>query len=284
MRCEACSPSTRKLEPSPDALLTVDRLTTVFDTPSGVAPAVTDVSFHVRPGETLCLVGESGSGKSVTARSIIRLLPPRGRIAAGRIVFEGRNLLELNDAAMQAIRGAKIGFVFQEAMSALNPVFTIGRQIEETLAVHGVAKGREARAQAIEWLRAVGVPEPDRRAREYPHQLSGGLRQRALIALALACTPALVIADEPTTALDATVQAQVLELLREFRQRLGLAMLLISHDMGVVAAMADRVAVMYGGRIVEHAPVRDLFHRPEHPYTRQLLSAVSTGLPAEPRG
>jgi ABC-type dipeptide/oligopeptide/nickel transport system ATPase component len=272
------------LEPSPDALLTVDRLTTVFDTPSGVAPAVTDVSFHVRPGETLCLVGESGSGKSVTARSIIRLLPPRGRIAAGRIVFEGRNLLELNDAAMQAIRGAKIGFVFQEAMSALNPVFTIGRQIEETLAVHGVAKGREARAQAIEWLRAVGVPEPDRRAREYPHQLSGGLRQRALIALALACTPALVIADEPTTALDATIQAQVLELLREFRQRLGLAMLLISHDMGVVAAMADRVAVMYGGRIVEHAPVRDLFHRPEHPYTRQLLSAVSTGLPAEPRG
>jgi len=265
-------------------LLSVDRLTTVFDTPAGIVPVVTEVSFHVNSGETLCLVGESGSGKSITALSIIGLLPPRARITSGRVVFDGRNLVELSETAMQGVRGAKIGFVFQEAMTALNPVFTIGSQLEETLGVHGLAKGREARSKAIEWLRAVGVPDPERRVREYPHQLSGGLRQRALIALALACKPALLIADEPTTALDATVQAQVLELLRDFRQRLGLAMLLISHDLGVVAGMADRVAVMYGGRIVEEAPVRDLFHQPKHPYTRELLAAVSTGLGrAEPR-
>jgi len=256
-------------------LLSVDRLTTVFDTPHGIVRAVSDVSFHVSAGETLCLVGESGSGKSITALSIIRLLPPGGRVLEGRIVFDGRNVLDLRDREMQAIRGAKIGFVFQEPMTALNPVFTIGNQIEETLTVHGLVRGRDARAQAVDWLRAVGVPEPERRAREYPHQLSGGLRQRALIALALACRPALLIADEPTTALDATVQAQVLELLRDLRQRFGLAMLLVTHDLGVVAEMADRVAVMLGGRIVEEAPVRELFHEPRHPYTRTLLAAAS---------
>jgi ABC-type dipeptide/oligopeptide/nickel transport system ATPase component len=269
----------------PDILLSVDRLTTVFDTPSGPVPVVTEVSLHVNRGETLCLVGESGSGKTIAALSIVRLLPAGARIAGGRVVFDGRNLLESTEREMQAVRGAKIGFVFQEPMTALNPVFTIGAQIEETLMVHGIARGREARARAIEWLRAVGVPDPDRRVREYPHQLSGGLRQRALIALALAAGPALLIADEPTTALDATVQAQILELLRDLRQRLGLALLLISHDLGVVAEMADRVAVMHGGRIVEDASVRDLFNRPTHAYTRALLAAaLGRAAPAERRG
>ena len=258
-----------------DALLRVERLTTVFDLPAGPAPAVIDVSFHVDPGETLCLVGESGSGKSVTALSILRLVQRPGRIAGGAIVFKGRDLLALDEGAMQKVRGAEIGLVFQEPMTALNPVFTIGNQIEETLMVHGIARGRGAQTRAVELLEAVSVPEPQRRVRDYPHQLSGGLRQRALIALALACNPTLLIADEPTTALDVTIQAQILDLLRDLRQRFQLSLLLITHDLGVVAEMADRVAVMYAGRIVEQAPVRQLFRDPRHPYTRGLLGIHS---------
>jgi oligopeptide/dipeptide ABC transporter ATP-binding protein len=252
-------------------------LTTVFDLAAGPAAAVIDVSFHVGAGETLCLVGESGSGKSVTALSILRLVQRPGRIAAGRIHFKGRDLLTLDERAMQKVRGAEIGLVFQEPMTALNPVFTIGNQIEETLMVHGLARGREARQRAIELLDAVSIPDPERRIRDYPHQLSGGLRQRALIALALACNPTLLIADEPTTALDVTIQAQILDLLRDLQKRLRLALLLITHDLGVVAEMADRVAVMYAGRIVEEAPVRDLFRDPRHPYTRGLLASIPGG-------
>ncbi len=258
-----------------EALLSVEQLTTVFDLPGGSpAAAVSDVSFHVAAGETLGLVGESGSGKSVTAMSILRLVQPPGRIAAGRIVFKGRDLLTLGEREMQAVRGAGIGLVFQEPMTALNPVFTIGNQIEETLAVHGIARGRAARDRAIELLDAVSIPDAARRVRDYPHQLSGGLRQRAMIALALCCDPSLVIADEPTTALDVTIQAQILELLRRLQQERRLALLLITHDLGVVAEMADRVAVMYAGRIVEHGSVRDVFHDARHPYTKGLLGSI----------
>ena len=258
-------------------MLSVDHLTTVFDLAGGIAPAVIDVSFHVNEGETLCLVGESGSGKSVTALSILRLVQRPGRIAGGKILFKGRDLLTLDEQEIQKVRGAQIALIFQEPMTALNPVFTIGNQIEETLMVHGIARGRAARDRAIELLEAVSIPDPQRRVRDYPHQLSGGLRQRALIALALACSPALVIADEPTTALDVTIQAQILDLLRDLKQRLGLALLLITHDLGVVAEMADRVAVMYAGRVVEEAPVRELFRDPRHPYTRGLLASMPGG-------
>ena len=263
--------------PDTTNLLSVERLTTVFDLAGGVAPAVIDVSFHVEAGDTLCLVGESGSGKSVTALSILRLVQRPGRIAGGRIMFKGRDLLGLDERGMQKVRGAEIGLVFQEPMTALNPVFTIGNQIEETLMVHGIARGRAARDRAVELLESVSMPEPGRRVRDYPHQLSGGLRQRALIALALACAPTLLIADEPTTALDVTIQAQILDLLRDLQQRLGLGLLLITHDLGVVAEMADRVAVMYAGRIVEEAPVRELFRDPRHPYTRGLLGSIPGG-------
>jgi peptide/nickel transport system ATP-binding protein len=263
--------------PEVSDLLSVQHLSTVFDLPGGAAAAVTDVSFHVDAGETLCLVGESGSGKSVTALSILRLVQPPGRIAGGRVVFKGRDLLGLDERAMQQVRGAGIALVFQEPMTALNPVFTIGNQIEETLAVHGLARGRAGRDRAVELLDAVSIPDPSRRVRDYPHQLSGGLRQRALIALALACNPSLVIADEPTTALDVTIQAQILDLLRDLKRRFGLGLLLITHDLGVVAEMADRVAVMYAGRIVEQAPARMLFRDPRHPYTRGLLASIPSG-------
>ena len=263
--------------PTSTPLLSVEQLSTVFDVAGGQLPAVNDVSFHVDPGETLCVVGESGSGKSVTALSIMRLVQRPGRIAGGRILFKGRDLLTLGEREMQKVRGAEIGLIFQEPMTALNPVFTIGNQIEETLAVHGIARGGAARRQAIELLESVSMPEPARRVREYPHQLSGGLRQRALIALALACNPSLLIADEPTTALDVTIQAQILDLLRDLQKRFQLALLLITHDLGVVAEMADRVAVMYTGRIVEQAAVRDLFRDPRHPYTRGLLASLPGG-------
>jgi oligopeptide/dipeptide ABC transporter ATP-binding protein len=266
----------------PDApLLSVDGLTTVFDVNGRALPAITGVSFQVNAGETLCLVGESGSGKSVTAMSILRLVQPPGRVAAGRVLFKGRDLLTLHEREMQKVRGAGIALVFQEPMTALNPVFTIGAQIEETLAVHGIARGRAARDRAIELLEAVSIPEPARRIRDYPHQLSGGLRQRALIALALSCNPPLVIADEPTTALDVTIQAQILDLLRSLQRRFGLGLLLITHDLGVVAEMADRVAVMYAGRIVEQAPVRELFRAPRHPYTKGLLASIPGVTPGE---
>ena len=242
-------------------------------------PAVVDVSFDISAGETVCLVGESGSGKSVTAMSLLRLVQPPGRIEAGRLVFNGRDLMTLSERDMQRVRGAEIALIFQEPSAALNPVFTIGSQIEETLRVHGRATRHSAREKAIALLDAVSVPEPQRRVREYPHQLSGGLRQRALIAMSLACEPALLIADEPTTALDVTVQAQILELLRSLQKRLGLALLLITHDLGVVAQMAARVAVMYAGRIVEQAPVAELFADPRHPYTRGLMGSMPCGVP-----
>ena len=256
-------------------LLHVEGLRTVFVLPDGrEVAAVSDLSLDLRQGETLGLVGESGSGKSVTALSILRLVLPPGRITKGRIVFDGRDLLTLDESVLRTIRGRRIGFVFQEPMVALNPVYTIGHQIAETLQVHGLARGAAARAKAVEWLAAARVPDPKRRAGEYPHQLSGGLRQRAMIALALCAEPSLVIADEPTTALDVTVQAEILDLLRDLRSKLGLALLLITHDLGVVAEMADRVAVMYGGRVVEEGPVADVFRTPAHPYTRGLLACL----------
>jgi len=260
--------------PNPEPLLRVERLTTVFDTARGAVAAVDEVSFDVRTGETLGLVGESGSGKSVTALSIMRLVQPPGRIAGGRLLFKGRDLMTLDDRQMQAIRGAEISLIFQEPMTALNPVFRIGDQIGETLVVHRRATRREARGKAIELLRSVRIPNPESRVMDYPHQLSGGMQQRVMIALALACQPSLVIADEPTTALDVTIQAEILDLLREMKAALGLALLLITHDLGVVAETADRVAVMYAGRIVETGPVRDIFRRPAHPYTRGLLASM----------
>jgi len=260
-------------------LLSVEHLTTGFNVAGTFIPAVIDVSFHVHAGETLSIVGESGSGKSVTALSIMRLVQPPGRTAEGRIIFRGRDLRTLDERAMQKVRGAEIALIFQEPMTALNPVFTIGNQIEETLLVHGRATRGTARAKAVELLDLVSIPEPQKRVRDYPHQLSGGLRQRALIAMSLACDPALVIADEPTTALDVTIQAQILDLLRALQQRMGLALLLITHDLGVVAEMADRVAVMYAGRIVEEAPAAALFADPKHPYTRGLMASIPGDAP-----
>ena len=256
------------------ALLEVARLTTGFPAGSRTLVAVNDVTFTVQAGETLGLVGESGSGKSVTAFSIMRLVQPPGRVLDGSVRFRGRELLALTEREMCAVRGAEIALIFQEPMTALTPVFTIGDQVAETLVVHQRAGWKQARREAVELLEAVRIPEPARRARDYPHQLSGGQRQRVMIAMALACRPALVIADEPTTALDVTTQAQVLELLRTMKQRYGLSLLLITHDLGVIAEMADRVAVMYAGRIVEQAPVRELFQRPRHPYTQGLLASL----------
>jgi peptide/nickel transport system ATP-binding protein len=260
-------------------LLAVERLTTGFDIGGRFVPAVIDVSFHLNAGETLSLVGESGSGKSLTALSIMRLIQPPGRVASGRITFDGRDLFGLSEREMQSVRGAEIALIFQEPMTALNPVFTIGSQIEETLLVHGRANKRSARARAVELLDAVRVPDPHLRVRDYPHQLSGGLRQRALIAMSLACDPKVLIADEPTTALDVTIQAQILDLLRDLQKRLRLGLLLITHDLGVVAEMADRVAVMYAGRIVEESPVGPLFADPKHPYTRGLMGSIPGGAP-----
>ena len=260
-------------------LLSVEHLTTVFDRPGGPVPAVDDVSFEIRAGETLGLVGESGSGKSVTALSIMRLVQPPGRIAAGHVLFNGRDLLALDEPSMRAVRGAGIALIFQEPMTALNPVFTIGDQIAETLLVHGRATRRQARSNAIELLRAVQIPNPESRIADYPHQLSGGMRQRVLIAIALACRPSLVVADEPTTALDVTIQAQILDLLREMKSLFNLSLLLITHDFGVVAGTAERVAVMYAGRIVETGQVRAILREPQHPYTRGLLASMPGGAP-----
>jgi oligopeptide/dipeptide ABC transporter ATP-binding protein len=262
-----------------DQLLSVEHLTTVLTSGGRDIVAVNDVSFTIAEGETLCLVGESGSGKSVTALSILRLVQPPGRIVSGAVWFRGRDLLTLPEHEMRKVRGGQIALIFQEPGTALNPVFTIGTQIAETLLVHGRAGRRDAMARAVELLEAVSVPDPDRRAAEYPHQLSGGLRQRALIAAALACEPPLVIADEPTTALDATIQAGILDLLRGLKRRMHLSLLLITHDLGVVAETADRVAVMYAGRIVEQGPVRNIFRDPKHPYTRTLLASIPGGQP-----
>jgi len=232
------------------------------------------VSFRIAAGETLGVVGESGSGKSVTAFSILRLIQPPGRITGGQIVFEGRDLLTLSEREMRDIRGARISLIFQEPMTALNPVMRVGDHIAEALTVHDRATRADARLRAIELLDAVRIPDAARRVRDYPHQLSGGMRQRVMIAIALACRPPLIIADEPTTALDVTIQAQVLDLLRELRTRFNLALLLITHDFGVIAEMADRVAVMLKGQIVEEGAVRQILRAPQHDYTRALLSAV----------
>ena len=257
------------------ALLEVRDLQTHFSTRQGRVPAVDGVSFHIEAGETLALVGESGCGKSVTAASIMRLVPdPPGEIAGGEIVFEGRDLLALSMDEMRALRGSRVGMIFQEPMTSLNPVFTIGDQITETLREHMKINRGGAEKRAIELLNLVRIPDPTRQMKEYPHRLSGGMRQRVMIAMALACDPALLIADEPTTALDVTTQAQILELLDELKTRLGMAVLLISHDLGVVAQSAQRVIVMYAGRVVEEARVADLFRDPLHPYTRGLLASL----------
>ena len=258
-----------------DPLLEVRNLETHFATGGGVFKAVDNVSFSLKRGETLGLVGESGCGKSVTSLSIMRLVPnPPGRIAGGEVKLAGRDLLKLSPSDMRAVRGADIAMIFQEPMTSLNPVQTIGRQIAEAILLHRDSSEAEARARAIELLRLVRIPSPEQRVDDYPHQLSGGMRQRVMIAMALACDPQVLIADEPTTALDVTIQAQILELLRELRQRLGMSMILITHDLGVVAEIADRVAVMYAGRIVEEAPVDALFGDPQHPYTLGLLASM----------
>ncbi|MFM7346074.1 MAG: ABC transporter ATP-binding protein [Tagaea sp.] len=256
-------------------LLEIEDLRTWFFTADGVVRAVDGVSYSVKPGETLAVVGESGCGKSVTAMSILRLLPsPPARIVSGAIRFQGRNLLEADEAEMRAIRGNEISMIFQEPMTSLNPVYTVGRQIAETLELHQGLATKEADARAVEMLELVRIPEAKRRANEYPHQLSGGMRQRVMIAMALACKPKLLIADEPTTALDVTIQAQIVELMLDLKEKVGAAIVLITHDLGVVAETAQRVVVMYAGRKVEEATVEDLFARPRHPYTLGLMGSI----------
>ena len=257
------------------AVLEINDLQTHFHTRDGVVRAVDGVSLSIARGETLGLVGESGCGKSVTALSVMRLVPPAtGRIAAGSIRFAGRELLTLSSPEMRAIRGNRISMIFQEPMTSLNPVMKVGRQIAETVALHQKLPRRAAFDHAIEMLALVKIPDAARRASEYPHQLSGGMRQRVMIAIAMACTPALLIADEPTTALDVTIQAQILQLMLEMKERTGAAVMLITHDLGVVAETAQRVVVMYAGRRVEEAPARALFARPRHPYTRGLMASI----------
>jgi oligopeptide/dipeptide ABC transporter ATP-binding protein len=256
------------------SLLEVRHLKTFFATKRGEARAVDDVSFTLEQGETLSLVGESGCGKSVTALSILRLVAAPGRIVGGEIRVEGRDLLRLSEAEMRAIRGDDIAMIFQDPMTSLNPVYTVGEQIAEAIRLHRQVSKKEAWNQAIEGMRDVAIQAPEVRAKNYPHEMSGGMRQRAMIAMALACDPKLLIADEPTTALDVTIQAQILDLLNELRQRRNLALLLITHDLGVVAETSDRVAVMYAGKIVEEATAGELFARPRHPYTEGLLRAV----------
>lgn len=256
-------------------LLKLRNLTTRLETASTSFAAVEDVSFELAAGETLALVGESGCGKSLTALSIMGLMPsPPAKVAAGQILFQGKDLLQKSEKEMQAVRGKDIAMIFQEPMTSLNPLLRIGEQLSEGIRLHEGLSRRQAEQAAAEILALVGISSPTNRMREYPHQLSGGMRQRVMIAMALACNPQLLIADEPTTALDVTIQAQILHLMRDLQQRLGTAILLITHDLGVVATTADRVLVMYLGRIVESAPVRDIFRRPLHPYTQGLLRSV----------
>jgi peptide/nickel transport system ATP-binding protein len=256
------------------SLLEVRNLSVNYATSRGEVHAVDGVSLSLERGETLCLVGESGCGKSATALALMRLIDAPGRIAGGEIIFDGRNLLDLSEREMRALRGDEIAMIFQDPMTSLNPVYSIGEQVAEAIRLHRRVSRREAWNQAIEGLRDVAIPLPEKRVRNYPHEMSGGMRQRAMIAMALACDPQLLIADEPTTALDVTIQAQILDLLAELRERRRLAFLLITHDLGVVAETADRVAVMYSGQIVEEAGVDELFRSPRHPYTEGLLHAV----------
>jgi oligopeptide transport system ATP-binding protein len=259
----------------PEQLLNVKELRTYFYTSEGTVPAVDGVSFHVDRGETLGLVGESGCGKSVTSLSILQLIPrPPGRIESGEILFDGEDLLKKPGREIRAIRGNRISMIFQEIMTSLNPVLKIGRQLGETIEVHQGLDRPQALDKAIDLLRMVGIPLPQRRIEEYPHQLSGGMRQRVMIAMAIACNPELLIADEPTTALDVTIQAQVLELMKDLKKALGTAILMISHDLGLIAEIAQRVIVMYAGKVVEEAPVEELFADPRHPYTRGLLASI----------
>ncbi len=258
-----------------EVLLNIEGLQTHFFTEAGTVRAVDGVSLMVRKGETLGIVGESGCGKSVTALSILRLIPnPPGKIVGGRILLEERDLLRLPEDEMRKVRGASISMIFQEPMTSLNPVFTVGDQIAEGIRLHQRLSKRESWNKAIEMLRVVRMPDPERRVGDYPHQMSGGMRQRVMIAMALSCNPQLLIADEPTTALDVTIQAQILELLNQLKAELGMAVMLITHDLGVVADTAARVAVMYAGRVVEEAPVLELFTNPMHPYTQGLLNSI----------
>ena len=258
-----------------EPLLRIRNLTTSFLTDGGRVRAVDDVSFDVEPGKTLALVGESGCGKSVTALSIMRLVEaPAGRIDAGKVEFDGRDLLKLPEGEMRAVRGAQISMIFQEPMTSLNPVYTVGSQVAEAVRIHRRLGRRAARARAVEMLKLVGIPSPEERVDAYPHQLSGGMRQRVMIAMALSCDPKLLIADEPTTALDVTIQAQILDLLRRLQDELSMSIVFITHDLGVVAEFAHDVAVMYAGRIVETAPVAEVFREPMHPYTRGLLASI----------
>ena len=264
-----------KPDQSQTPLLEVDNLHTVFNTDDGEVQAVNGVSFEVREGETLGVVGESGCGKSVTAFSIMRLIPiPPGKILNGAIRLRGENLLELGPEEMRKLRGNEISMIFQEPMTALNPVYTVGNQIMEAVQLHQKVNKPEARNRSIEMLKLVGIPSPEQRVREYPHQLSGGMRQRVMIAMALSCNPSVLIADEPTTALDVTIQAQILDLLKKLQKEMGMAIILITHDLGVIAEVADRVAVMYAGKVVEYGGVKDLFRTPRHPYTIGLLESI----------
>ncbi len=258
-----------------EPLLMVDDLRTYFDLRQGVVKAVDGVSFSLAPQETLAIVGESGCGKSMTALSLMRLVPdPPGRIAGGSIKLDGTDLLALDEEAMRAVRGKDIAMIFQEPMTSLNPVMTIGGQIAEAVLLHEKVSRVQAWAKAVEMLRITHIPEPEQRAKEYPHQLSGGMRQRAMIAMALACNPKVLIADEPTTALDVTIQAQILDLIVDLQHKLGTAVILITHDLGVVAELAQRVIVMYAGRKIEEASVEELFARPQHPYTHGLMASI----------
>jgi len=255
-------------------ILQVKDLRTYFYTEDGIVKAVDGVSFEVYEGETLGIVGESGCGKSVTSLSILRLLDERGKIESGQIVYKDKNLLELSEDEMRKIRGNEIAMIFQEPMTALNPVYTIGDQIMEAIILHQKLPKDEARKLAIEMLRKVGIPEPEKRVDEYPHELSGGMRQRAMIAMSLSCNPSILIADEPTTALDVTIQAQILELMKQLQNEYGMSIIMITHDLGVIAEMSDRVLVMYAGKAMEYAGVRELFKNPKHPYTWGLMNSI----------
>jgi oligopeptide/dipeptide ABC transporter ATP-binding protein len=258
-----------------DTIVSVENLKTYFYTEDGTVPAIDGVSFEVRKGETLAIVGESGSGKSVTSLSIMRLIPtPPGKILDGDIKFNGESLLTKSDKEMRAIRGNRISMIFQEPMTSLNPVYKVGDQISETIMLHQKKNRKEALAEAVNLLNLVGIPEPERRINQYPHELSGGMRQRVMIAIALACHPELLIADEPTTALDVTIQNQILQLMKRLKEKSNMSIMLITHDLGVVAEMADRVVVMYSGQVVEQGDVYTIFENPKHPYTEGLLKSM----------
>ena len=257
-----------------DTILKVKGLKTYFYDRKGKVPAVDGVDFIVRKGETLGIVGESGCGKSVTSMSILKLLPPEGKVVEGEILFKGRDLTKCSSSEMEKIRGKEIAMIFQEPMTSLNPVYTVGQQIGEMIKTHEQLSKKQLREKAIEMLKLVGIPSPEKRIDEYPHELSGGMRQRVMIAMALSCNPELLIADEPTTALDVTIQAQILELMRELKNKLGTSIMMITHDLGVIAEMADYVLVMYAGMVMEYCSVRDLFQKPIHPYTQGLINAL----------